>query len=89
MVLARPSSRRQRVAVSRVPLSRTGVAMSEQEKSVPGTWGAVVRSERPMPWRKMAEMCSFTPEEAERRLADGTFIREQMRRVKAAMELLK
>lgn len=63
--------------------------MSEDDKPIPGTWGAVVRSETVMPWRRMLDMVSFTPEEVERRLADGTFIEEQMRRVKQAMELMK
>jgi hypothetical protein len=60
----------------------------DEQKPIPGTWGAVVRSERPMPWRKMAEVCSFTPEEAARRLDDGTFIKEQCRRVDEALKFL-
>jgi hypothetical protein len=62
--------------------------MADEQKPIPGTWGAVVRSERPMPWRQMLRDVCFTPEELGRRLADGTFIQEQSRRVREALKLL-
>lgn len=61
---------------------------NEQQQPEPGTWGAVVRSETAMPWRRMFDAVTFTPAEIERRLADGTFVKEQIRRVKKAFEMM-
>jgi len=48
--------------------------MSNEKPPIPGTWGAVVRSETPMPWRRMLKELTFTEEEFVRDPA-GTVVR--------------